>query len=213
MKKNLAIFLFVALSSCANSVSVIDLIHIIGMKESKDETPEEIEEFLRKKKYTFDESVLLIDSLLPLRKTGGYIFANQDEVNDRIAALEIRIFDSTGAYYTSFSQCHGDFNKKNVVSGMPIEKNDQQNYINNSLSLKKELVLFDLNYAQKQTIATLAKNYKYTIVIYYPIWANHFSEKILKELSKFKKRHSNEVYLILANSAMDKISDSSEDTQ
>lgn len=148
--------------------------------------------------------MLLIDSLLPLRKTGGYIFANQDEVSDRIAALEIRIFDSTGAYYTSFSQCHGDFNKKNVVSGMPIEKNDQQDYINNSLSLKKELAIFDITYAEKFLIEALSKNYKYTIVVYYPIWVNHFSEKLLKELSKFKKKYPKEVYLILANSAMNK---------
>jgi hypothetical protein len=71
------------------------------------------------------------------------------------------------------------------------------------LSLKKELVLFDFNFAQKQSLATIAKNYKYTIVVYYTIWTNYFSEKVLKELSKFKKKHPDEVYLILANSAKD----------
>ena len=69
---------------------------------------------------------------------------------------KFEFFDSTGAYYISFSQCHSDFKKKNVVSGMPIEKNDQQDYIKNSLSLKKELALFDMTNAKKFLIKALS---------------------------------------------------------
>ena len=182
-------------------MNAVEVIQILNLKEANNETPEEISKFLKKKKYGFDESVLLIDSLNHLQESSEYLFAQNDK---GVAAIQLRIFDSTGSYYTSFSTCHGDFHHKKAVSEIPIRKNSQQEYINNSLSLQKELILFDLNFAQKQTIETFAKNYKYTIVVYYTIWTNHFSEKVLKELSKFKKKYPDDVYLIFANSAMDK---------
>jgi archaellum biogenesis ATPase FlaH len=203
MKKFFAILLVSLLTSCISGMNAVEIIQILNLKEPNNETPEEISKFLKTKKYAFDESVLLIDSLNHLQESSEYLFAQNDK---GVAAIQLRIFDSTGSYCTSFSTCHGDFHHKKAVSEIPIRKNSQQEYINNSLSLQKELILFDLNFAQKQSFSTIAKNYKYTIVVYYTIWTNHFSEKVLKELSKFKKKHPNEVYLILANSAMDKTS-------
>lgn len=184
------------LTSCISGMNAVEIIQILNLKEANNETAEEISKFLKKKKYAFDESVLLIDSLNHLQESSEYLFAQYDK---GVAALQLRIFDSTGSYYTSFSTCHGDFHHKKAVSEIPIRKNSQQEYINNSLSLQKELVLFDLNFAEKFSIATFAKNYKYTIVVYYTIWTNHFSEKVLKQVSKFKKKHPKEVYVIFAN--------------
>lgn len=197
MKLLFALGLSAFLVSCS-------ILHLINVKKEKNESIYEVNAFLKKKKYTYDESLFLNDSLHFLRKTSGYIHSDLSKI---VSYIEVRIFDSSGANYTSFSQCHNDFAKKGFVSEIPIRLNSQQLYINNTLSLKNELVLFDINFAQKQSIETFAKNYKYTIVVYYTIWTNHFSEKVLKELSKFKKKYPNEVYLILANSAMDKVSD------
>ena len=191
-----------------NGLRPKDIVHLLSVKEAKDETPQEVLNFLDKKGYRFDESVFLKDSLFPVLRTKEYIFAESD-VNT--AVIQVRIFDSIGNYYTSFSQCHADFQKKTFISGWPITKNSQQDYINQNLSLIKELALMDIGYGLKMGIEAVSKNYTYTIVVYYTIWTNHFSEKVLKELSKFKKKHPNDVYLIFCNVARDKPSENGKD--
>lgn len=191
MKTPLLLLLLFIFTSC-------DLIHLIGVKESKNESPEEIEHFLSKKKYNFDQSVQLNDSLFWMRKTDEYIFS---ELSGIASAIEMRIFDSLGNYYTSYSTCQGDFNQKGYLPGLPIPKNDQADYINQTLSLDKELIIMDITDSKKDEIRLDATNYQYTIVVYYTIWTNHFSERVLKKVSQLKKRNPDDVYVIFSNVA------------
>ncbi len=193
MKKILILLLLLSLYSC-------DIIHLLMVKERKNESKLEVEEFLNRKHYKFDQSVLLNDSLHWLRKTDDYVFSKTSKL---ASAIELRIFDSIGVYHTSFSTCHGDFTKKGYLTSLPIAKNNQHDYINQTLSLKKELVLFDMDECDKEIIEQKSKNYQYTIVVYYTIWTNHFSERVLKEVSKFKKHNPNKVYVVLCNVATD----------
>jgi hypothetical protein len=56
MKKVIVIILFLGLLSCAAGLSIFRIIHVLNVKEAKDESPEEISKFLKNKKYTHDES-------------------------------------------------------------------------------------------------------------------------------------------------------------
>jgi cytochrome c553 len=193
MKKVLLAFLLLILCSC-------NLYYILGLKESKNESINEVELFLDNKNYKYDKSVMMNDSLLWMRETSEYIYSERSKI---ISGLEIRIFDSLGNYYTSFSQCHGDFEEKGYLHDIPILKNTQQDYINQTLSLNKELNLLNLTEFEKKDIKSEVKKYRYTIVVYYVIWANHLSKRVLKDVSEFKKRFPNQVYVLLSNVSTD----------
>ena len=86
---------------------------------------------------------------------------------------------------------------------MPISKNKYP-FFNQSLSFENELLILELSANERQRISQESKKFKYSIVVYWNIWTNHFSKKVLKELSDFKDKHKDEVYLLFCNSAFNK---------
>ena len=48
-------------------------------------------------------------------------------------------------------------------------------------------------------ILSEAKKFKYVLVVYWNIQTNYFSERILRSVSKLKRKHPNEVMVILVN--------------
>jgi hypothetical protein len=44
-----------------------------------------------------------------------------------------------------------------------------------------------------------AKKYKYVLFVYWNIQSNYFSERILRSVSKLKRKHPDEVMVILVN--------------
>ena len=56
---------------------------------------------------------------------------------------------------------------------------------NRSLKFENELLLLDLNEEVKNDILFKNSQKKFTFVVYWNIWSNHFSKVILKNLKKY----------------------------
>lgn len=193
MKLGFFIALLLTLNSC-------NLIRLLNTSEQKDESAEEIETFLSKKKYSFDYSFENIDSTSNLLSKEKYRL-NDSNVN--YSYIQLRIYDSTGNLYSGYSQCMGSFNKKKIIDSFPPSKNTFP-FINKDLKFINELNLIKLDSLTKNRILTNYNEYDYVFVVYWTIWTQYFSKHVLKEVSKVKQRESEKILVILVNTAVKK---------
>jgi hypothetical protein len=186
-------FLFLALifTSC-------NLIRILQMSEPNDESTIEVNRYL--KKYKYDYSLFADDSKSWMQKTKMYGINND---TTKYSYVQLRIYNRDGSLYSAFSQCMGDFNKRDFVDSFPLKRNDYP-FINEQLKLKNEMDLLDLSSERKEQILSRSGNYKFTYVVYYAIWTSYLSKHVLKEVSKIKSKNPNDVMVVLVNLARDK---------
>jgi hypothetical protein len=168
------------------------------MSEPNDESTIEVNRYL--KKYKYDYSLFADDSKSWMQKTKMYGINND---TTKYSYVQLRIYNRDGSLYSAFSQCMGDFNKRDFVDSFPLKRNDYP-FINEQLKLKNEMDLLDLSSERKEQILSRSGNYKFTYVVYYAIWTSYLSKHVLKEVSKIKSKNPNDVMVVLVNLARDK---------
>lgn len=183
--------------SLAFILTSCNIIRILQMSEPKDESIGEVTRFLKKQRY--DYSLFADDSKSWMQKTRTYGI-NDDTT--KYSYVQLRIYNRDGSLYSAYSQCMGDFNRRHFVDSFPLKKNDYP-FINTKLKFKNELNLVDLNSETKEQILMKSEKFKYTYVVYYAIWTSYLSKHVLKEVSKVKSNHPEEVLVILVNLARD----------
>ncbi len=181
----------------AFSFTSCNLILLLQMTEPNDESTIEVNRFI--KKYKYDHSLFADDSKSWMQKTKTYGINND---TTKYSYIQLRIYNRDGSLYSAYSQCMGDFNKRNFVDSFPLKKNDYP-FINSQLKFKNEMDLLALSSETKEQILNKSQKYKYTYVVYYAIWTNSLSKHVLKEVSKIKSKHPNDVMVILVNLARD----------
>jgi hypothetical protein len=202
MKCGFLFVLLLSLNSC-------DLIRLLNTSEQNDESTEEINSFLRKRKYKYDYSFENVDSTSDSLARPKYRL-NNDRTN--YAFIQLRIFKSNGELYSGYSQCMGNFNNRKFIDSLPPTKNTYP-YINTELLFENELDLINISPGIKSQIIDKSKKYDYTFVVYWTIWTNYFSEHVLHEVSKMKAEFPDKVLVILVNTAKEKSTISKEQTQ
>lgn len=196
----------ISLSSCKSLIgcSFHDFIKMVNFKYHGDRSPEVVEKFLKKRHYHYDYSFLTIDTLLSKYSEPKY----NNELNystiavgrsTKFSLLQARVFNSDGTYYSSYSQCFGDFESKDFLKNYPPVNAVEHGNINKALLLKNEFDLVHTDSTQVKTILEQAKKFTYVIVVYWDIEANYFSERILEKVSRLKRKHPNEIMVILVN--------------
>jgi hypothetical protein len=172
----------------------------LNTSEQKNESKDEIDSFLTKRKYHFDYSFENIDSTSNLLTDEKYRI-NDSNVN--YSYIQLRVYDSIGKFYSGYSQCMGDFNKRNFIDSFPPSKNTYP-FLNNDLNFENELDLIYIDSTLTDGILKMSKTYDYTFVVYWNIWTNYFSKHVLREVSKMKRKHPNRVLVIFVNTAIEK---------
>ncbi len=167
------------------------------MTEPNDESTKEVNRFI--KNYKYDYSLFADDSKSSMQKTKIYGINND---TTKYSYIQLRIYNRDGSLYSAYSQCMGDFNKRNFVDSFPLKKNDYP-FINMQLKFKNEMDLLSLSSETKEQILDESQKYKYTYLVYYAIWTNSLSKHVLKEVSKIKSKHPNDALVILVNLARD----------
>lgn len=190
MRYCLILALSIVLSSC-------NLVRLINTTEENNETVEEIEEYLSKHKILYDYSLQNIDSTSHLLRQQKYRINDSSSV---YSYIQLRIFDSEGNLYSGYSQCMGSFNEKHFIKELPPDRNEYP-FINNDLIFENELDLVKINPESEGAILKEYKNYDYIFLVYWNIWTNYFSKHVLKEVSKIKEEYSDNVLVILVNTA------------
>ena len=191
---NLRRFLIVIAAACV--FQSCNLIRLINTTESRDESKEEINEFLEKHRYNYDYSVCSVDSTYASfsnEKNNIYI-----TTSDFITAIQLRVYEPSGNLYSAYSQCGGDFKKNRNITAVPPPLNQNPN-INTALKLSDELDLLELSDIQRQEIIEKSKSHPYTFVVHWAIWTNYFSENVLQDISRLKKKYPKDVLVILVN--------------
>lgn len=185
-------FLFLALifTSC-------NIIRILQTSEPNDESAIEVNSYM--KKYKYDYSLFADDSKSWMQKTTMYGINND---TTKYSYIQLRIYNRDGSLYSAYSQCMGDFNKRDFVDSLPLKRNDYP-FINKQLKFKNEMDLLDLSSERKEQILKLSGNYKFTYVVYYAIWTSYLSKHVLKKVSKIKSKNPNDVMVVLVNLARD----------
>lgn len=186
-------FLLIALASC-------DLIRLLNTSEEKDESSEQIQAFLSKHKYKYDFSFENTDSTSRLLKTPPYRLIDSDSI--KYSYIQLRVYDSTGNLYSGYAQCMGNFNEKRFIDSFPPIKNSHP-FLNTGLKFRNELDLVNAGLVTKSRVLEEAKKYEYTFVVYWTIWTNSFSERVLREVSELKSDHPDKILVIFVNTARD----------
>ena len=213
MKINRIAFLFILISfaglvSCKKPRQFLGgstyhvLIKLLNMKYYGDRSEETVNDFLKKRHYHYDYSFLAIDSLYDLHKEPKYnnIIIPENIPLDSMnwSLIQVRIFNPDGSFYNSLAQCSGDFGDEKYTFDFPIIKNECS-FKNEKLELKNEFDLIHIDSNASSQILNEAKKYKYILFVYWNIQSNYFSERILRSVSKLKRKHPNEVMVILVN--------------
>jgi len=189
-------FIYLLLLSCL--LSSCNIILLLQLKEETDESKTQVIRFTRR--YKFDYHFFADDSKSWLQKTKTYGINND---TSKYSYIQLRIFNRDGSLHSAYSQCMGDFNKRNFVDSFPLKKNDYP-FINHQLTFKNELDLLTLDEESKKQMLLNSVRFKYTYVVYYTIWTNYLSKHVLKEVSKIKTKHPNDVMVVLVNTAKHK---------
>lgn len=178
------------------------LIKLLNMKYYGDRSEETVNDFLKKRHYHYDYSFLAIDSLYDLHKEPKYnnIIIPENIPLDSMnwSLIQVRVFNPDGSFYNSLAQCSGDFGDEKYTFDFPIIKNECS-FKNEKLELKNEFDLMHIDSKTSSQILNEAKKYKYILFVYWNIQSNYFSERILRSVSKLKRKHPNEVMVILVN--------------
>ena len=178
------------------------LIKLLNMKYYGDRSEETVNDFLKKRHYHYDYSFLAIDSLYDLHKEPKYnnIIIPENIPLDSMnwSLIQVRIFNPDGSFYNSLAQCSGDFGDDKYTFDFPIIKNECS-FKNEKLELKNEFDLMHIESNTSSQILNEAKKYKYVLFVYWNIQSNYFSERILRSVSKLKRKHPDEVMVILVN--------------
>jgi len=178
------------------------LIKLLNMKYYGDRSEETVNDFLKKRHYHYDYSFLAIDSLYDLHKEPKYnnLIIPENVPLDSInwSLIQVRVFNSNGSYRNSLAQCSGDFGDDKYTFDFPIKKNECS-FKNEKLELKNEFDLMHIDSKTSSQILNGTKKYRHVLVVYWNIQSNYFSERILRSVSKLKRKHPNEVMVILVN--------------
>ncbi len=192
MKLVLLFILLITFNSC-------NLIRLLNTSERNDESTEEINSFLSKRKYHFDYSFKNIDSTSYLLDDSNF------RLNDssHYSAIQLRIYDSVGDFYSGYSQCMGSFYDVKAINKLPPPKNLYP-YLNTNLKFKDELELIEIDSETKLMLLESPIKYDYIFVVYWTAWSNSFSKRLLQKVSKIKKKNQEKVLVILINIAKDR---------
>jgi hypothetical protein len=117
----------------------------------------------------------------------------------KYSLLQARVFVADGSYYSSFSQCAGDFESKGFLRNWPPINLLNNQYTNQNLILKNEFDLVNIDTIQAKSVLKEALFFKYIIVVYWNVEANYYSERILERTSRLKRKYPNDVMVILVN--------------
>ncbi len=195
----LILFFLLFLQSCS-------FIHLLGTKKPKDESQEQVDTYLKKHRFVFaDHSVFVNDSLRdslssPLHALDTWKLENKIPQS----VMQIHIYDSEGKFVNGYAQCYGPYRRLAILKTKDFQYFKQ--FPNNTkLKFSDEPTLWDISAAQKEQITQAVAKNKYTFVVYWTIWSNHFSEVMLKAVKSYLKRYESadfQVQVILVNNAM-----------
>lgn len=197
MKANKMIFLLsmFALQSCG-------FIHYMGTKDIVQKNEFEVNKYLEQKNVSFyDYSFVLSKENIALLNSSEHVLDLwKYEKGVEQSTIQLRIYDSNGQLVNGYAQCYGDMNRINILSSENFKQFERfpNNY---NLLFSNELNLFNLTQQQQQTILEQSSLKKYTFVIYWNIWSNHYSTVIFKHLDRYMNNYEmkqNSV-IILAN--------------
>jgi hypothetical protein len=192
MKSIITLLLLLMLYSCS-------YIRLLGIKKEENETKNQINQYLGKKKILYNYSFELNDTIAYMMKNKKHRELKNDST--KYSLIQLRIYDSKGCLYSLYTQCLGDFKKKKFNPHLP-EKN-MYPFINSDLILKDEFELTTVKENELLTIIEKSKKVDNTIIVYWNIWTNSFSLRILKEVTKYIRKNPNN-QIILINTARNK---------
>lgn len=177
------------------------------MGDPKDETIEEINEYLIENKFQSHQySFMLVDSLSYLLSIERHALNTYKlENGGKPSAIQLRIYDNNDNFFNGYAQCYGPLKKLNILDSNPPRiiphlPNNQ------NLKFEHEFELWEIDETTKQKIIAESKTHTYTFVLYWNIWTNYYSKVVFKEIEKYIEKHQAEdfsILYIIVNNAYD----------
>ncbi len=173
-------------------------IHFMATKEPGDESEKQVVTYLEKHRFHFaDYNLFLTDSLRPLFSDSLHALDRWKFDNGkRQAEIQIQVYDSTGNLVNGYGLCYGYYERLDILATKELRFFPQlpTNY---RLKLANQPVLWEISDGQKEAILKEAPQNKYTFVVYWNIWSNHYSEVILKSVRKYLKKYESDAFKVL----------------
>ncbi len=165
-------------------------IHFMGTKDPVDKSESEIANYLQQEGFEFHDYSFQLpkENIDSLGVKNHVLDVWKFERGTEQSTIQLRIYDSTGHLINGYAQCYGEMNRINILSEKEFKKFTQfpNNY---ALVFSDEPKIWNLSFAQQQIIQNKSAEKKYTFVIYWNIWSNHYSKVIFKNLKKYLNKY------------------------
>ncbi len=179
----------------------------MGTKKTVDKNRFEISTYLNENNilrfdYSFQFNEEMLDSFSTLKYSLDTVKFQRQITQSEI---QIRIFDSLGRFVNGHCQCYGNFKRLNILKTKDLTFFSQLPN-NKSLNFSNEFNLWKINPCDREEIRKNTLSKKYTMVVYWNIWSNHFSKVMLKEVEKYRKKFDptgSNTLIILVNTDRD----------
>lgn len=178
---------------------------IATIKESKNETEEDVKRYLKKKKIlAYDAFYFFKDECfdeLSVAKNSFYLYRIQNGNTE--SGLQCRIYDKLGNIVNGYTPCFGLFNQNDcLLKDSDVVPAKKSPYLNLALTLETDLKFWDITEIERRNI--LADTTRdYTIVALWNERFGYVTKDMLQQLSAFKKANTNKVRLFLVNTGRD----------
>lgn len=176
-----------------------DFVRLLYIDKQSNESPTEVARYLKKYDFIYDYSLFQIDTIT--KNTLKNSEHNINPYSKNVSAIQLRIYNNYGNLYTGFTQCMNSFVRKKFL-GNDYPPSENQYKINETLELESEYELWDCSNDLLFKIKEDASKSEYTFVVYWNIWTQGFSRKVLREVTRYKKRFSDkDILVVLVNNA------------
>lgn len=114
--------------------------------------------------------------------------------------IQLRIYNASGVLVNGYTQCYGPLHRLNILKEKDFVclKHLPNNYW---LLFSNELALMPCNDSLKRVISDVAKQKKYTFVVYWNRWSNFYSRDIFHHIKRYFRKFGNrsDVLVIMMN--------------
>jgi len=112
------------------------------------------------------------------------------------SAIQLRMYDSQGAFTSGWSQCFGKADKHGIFDSVPFY-NGKNLPVNQQLSLQNDLKMFQTSEEERKQFLSEANEHDYTIVLIWVGYAGVFTKRTLRNLSRYQKENPEYDFYVL----------------
>ena len=118
------------------------------------------------------------------------------QTGTRASAIQLRMYDSQGAFTSGWAQCFGKADRHGIFDSVPFP-NREYLPVNQKLTLHNDLKMFQISEEERKQILSEVQNHDYTIVLIWVGYAGVFTKRALRNLRRYQAENPESDFYVL----------------